>query len=192
MSSYTRHSCQWWARSAQHRVILTLQLCAFLSSPPPARASVSSAAQSAHCPPASRTHQPPTAPPPPNRPALLAFPPPLPMERTCEHKAEHAGPPTGESLPERCKQEPWPPPSCRHPLSPHPRPLAVTGHLTSSGTPCLCFSDPPVVFNLMLCSATKFRFFFPSPHANNRYCSNKHTREQLCNRSCSNKTHTHV
>jgi hypothetical protein len=68
----------------------------------------------------------------------------------------------------------------------------ITGHLTSSGTPCLCFSDPPVVFNLMLCSATKFRFFFPSPHANNRYCSNKHTREQLCNRSCSNKTHTHV
>jgi hypothetical protein len=45
MSSYTRHSCQWWARSAQHRVILTLQLRAFLSSPPPARASVSSCAR---------------------------------------------------------------------------------------------------------------------------------------------------
>ena len=25
---------------------------------------------------------------------------------------------------------PWPPPSCRSPLSPHPRPLVVTGHLT--------------------------------------------------------------
>jgi hypothetical protein len=57
------------------------------------------------------------------------------MGRTCEHKAEHAGPPTAESLPERCKQEPWPPPSCRHPLSPHPRPLAVTSHLTSSPPP---------------------------------------------------------
>jgi len=54
-----------------------------------------------------------------------------------EHKAEHAGPPTTESLPERCKQEPWPPPSCRHPLSPHARPLAVTSHLTSSPLPSL-------------------------------------------------------
>jgi hypothetical protein len=74
-------------------------------------------------------------PPPPNRPALLAFPPHLPTGRTCEHKAEHAGPPTAESLPERCKRKPWPPPSCRSPLSPHPRPLVVTGHLTSSPPP---------------------------------------------------------
>ena len=72
----------------------------FLSSPPPARASVSSATQSDHCPPTNRTHRRPAVPPPPNRPALLAFPPPLPTERTCEHKAEHAGPPTEESLPE--------------------------------------------------------------------------------------------
>ena len=107
-------------------------LRAFLSSPPPARASVSSATQSAHCPPTNRTHRRPAAPPPPNRPALLAFPPHLPTGRTCEHKAEHAGPPTAESLPERCKRKPWPPPSCRSPLSPHPRPLVVTGHLTSS------------------------------------------------------------
>ena len=48
MPSYSRHSCQWWACSAQHRVMLSLQLRAFLSSPPPARASVSSAVQSAH------------------------------------------------------------------------------------------------------------------------------------------------
>ena len=107
----------------------------FLSSPPPALASVSFAAQSAHCSPASRTPRRPTTPPPLNRPALLAFPPPLPTERTCEHKAEHAGPPTAESLPEWCEQEPWPPPSCRHPLSPHPRPHAVTSHLTSSPPP---------------------------------------------------------
>jgi hypothetical protein len=69
---------------------------------------------------------------------VVVLPPPLesgPMGRTCEHKAEHAGPPTAESLPERCKPEPWPPPSCRHPLSPHPRPLAVTSHLTSSPRP---------------------------------------------------------
>jgi len=45
------------------------------------------------------------------------------MARTREHKAEHAGPPTAESLPERRKQEPWPPPSCRPPLSPHARHL---------------------------------------------------------------------
>ena len=142
MPSYSRHSCQWWACSAQHRVMLSLQLRAFLSSPPPALASVSFAAQSAHCSPASRTPRRPTAPRPPNRPALLAFPPPLPTERTCEHKAEHAGPPTAKSLPEWCEQEPWPPPSCRHPLSPHPRPLAVTSHLTSS---------PPLVIVRILC-----------------------------------------
>ena len=137
MPSYSRHSCQWWACSAQHRVMLSLQLRAFLSSPPPALASVSFAAQSAHCSPASRAPRRPTAPPPPNRPALLAFPPPLPTERTCEHKAEHAGPPTAKSLPGWCEQEPWPPPSCRHPLSPHPRPLAVTSHLTSSPPPTM-------------------------------------------------------
>jgi hypothetical protein len=112
-------------------------LRAFLSSPPPARASVSSATQRAHCPPTNCTHLRPDAPPPPNRPALLAFPPPLPTGRTCEHKAEHAGPPTAESLPEQCKREPWPPPSCRSPLSPHPHPLVVTGHLTSSPPPVL-------------------------------------------------------
>ena len=56
------------------------------------------------------------------------------MGRTCEHKAEHAGPPTAESLPEWCEQEPWPPPSCRHPMSPHPRPLAVTSHSPSLAT----------------------------------------------------------
>ena len=147
MPSYSRHSCQWWACSAQHRVMLSLQLRAFLSSPPPALASVSFAAQSAHCSPASRTPRRPTAPPPPNRPALLAFPPPLPTERTCEHKAEHAGPPTAKSLPEWCEQEPWPPPSCRHPLSPHPRPLAVTSHLTSSPPPTMvCFSQVVSLF----------------------------------------------
>jgi hypothetical protein len=58
-------------------------LRAFLSSPPPARASVSSTTQSAHCPPANRTQRRPAAPSPPNRPALLAFPPPLPTGRTC-------------------------------------------------------------------------------------------------------------
>ena len=68
------------------------------------------------------------------------LPPSSPNERTCEHKAEHAGPPTAKSLPEWCEQEPWPPPSCRHPLSPHPRPLAVTSHLTSSPPPTMC--DP--------------------------------------------------
>jgi hypothetical protein len=136
MSSYSRHSCQWWSCSAQHRVMLSLQLRAFfLSSPPPALARVSFAAQIAHCSPASRTPRRPTVPPPPNRPSLLAFQPPLPTELTCEHKAEHAGPPTAKSLPEWCEQEPWPPQSCRHPLSPHPRPLAVTSHLTSSPPP---------------------------------------------------------
>ena len=69
---------------------------------------------------------------PPSSPSPL-----LPTERTCEHKAEHAGPPTAKSLPEWCEQEPWPPPSCRHPLSPHPRPLAVTSHLTSSPPPTM-------------------------------------------------------
>jgi len=63
------------------------------------------------------------------------LPPSSPNERTCEHKTEHAGPPTAKSLPGWCEQEPWPPPSCRHPLSPHPRPLAVTSHLTSSPPP---------------------------------------------------------
>ena len=63
------------------------------------------------------------------------LPPSSPNERTCEHKAEHAGPPTAKSLSEWCEQEPWPPPSCRHPLSPHPLPLAVTSHLTSSPPP---------------------------------------------------------
>ena len=65
------------------------------------------------------------------------LPPSSPNERTCEHKTEHAGPPTAKSLPGWCEQEPWPPPSCRHPLSPHPRPLAVTSHLTSSPPPTI-------------------------------------------------------
>ena len=68
------------------------------------------------------------------------LPPSSPNERTCEHKTEHAGPPTAKSLPGWCEQEPWPPPSCRHPLSPHPRPLAVTSHLTSSPPPTMVVS----------------------------------------------------
>jgi hypothetical protein len=40
------------------------------------------------------------------------------MGRTCEHKAEHAGPPVVEPPPERRKQEPRPPPSRRHPRAP--------------------------------------------------------------------------
>ena len=40
------------------------------------------------------------------------------MGRTCEHKAERAGPPVAEPPPERRKQEPRPPPSRRHPRAP--------------------------------------------------------------------------
>jgi hypothetical protein len=99
MPSYSRHSCQWWACSAQHRVMLSLQLRAFLSSPPPALASVSFAAQSAHCSPASRTPRRPTAPRPPNRPALLAFPPPLPTSARASTKQSTPGPrPRNRSL----------------------------------------------------------------------------------------------
>ena len=75
--------------------------------------------------------RPPTATPSPNRSALLAFPPPLPMERTCKHKAQHSGPPAAESLPERRKHEPWPPPSRRHPLGLLPRPYTAASLLTS-------------------------------------------------------------
>ena len=130
-------------RASGGRALLSTESCypcifaLFYPRPPPALASVSFAAQSAHCSPASRTPRRPTAPRPPNRPALLAFPPPLPTERTCEQKAKHAGTPTAKSLFEWCEQEPWPPPSCRHPLSPHPRPLAVTSHLTSSPPPTI-------------------------------------------------------
>ena len=74
------------------------------------------------------------------------LPPSSPNERTCEHKTEHAGPPTAKSLSEWCEQEPWPPPSCRHPLSPHPRPLAVTSHLTSSPPPTI--QCPVVQYNV--------------------------------------------
>jgi hypothetical protein len=77
------------------------------------------------------THRRPTSTPSPNRSALLAFPPPLPMERTCKHKAQHSGPPAAESLPERRKHEPWPPPSRRHPLGLLPRPYTAASLLTS-------------------------------------------------------------
>ena len=74
------------------------------------------------------------------------LPPSSPNERTCEHKTEHAGPPTAKSLPGWCEQEPWPPPSCRHPLSPHPRPLAVTSHLTSSPPPTIVSTSVKTFF----------------------------------------------
>jgi hypothetical protein len=93
------------------------------------------------------------------------LPPSSPNERTCEHKAEHAGPPTAKSLPEWCEQEPWPPPSCRHPLSPHPRPLAVTSHLTSSPPPpiVLVVAGPRQVF-IMIPHTTNFILISFSTH----------------------------
>jgi len=57
------------------------------------------------------------------------------MERTCKHKAQHSRPPAAESLPERRKHEPWPPPFCRHPLglSPSSLPTSTLVHLISRG-----------------------------------------------------------
>ena len=92
----------------------------------PARGSAPRRSAPAARKPAARKH-PPAADrsPLPQQARPPRLPPSSPNERTCEHKTEHAGPPTAKSLPGWCEQEPWPPPSCRHPLSPHPRPLAV-------------------------------------------------------------------
>ena len=92
-------------RASGGRALLSTESCypcsfaLFLSSPPPALASVSFAAQSAHCSPASRTPRRPTAPRPPNRPALLAFPPPLPTSARASTKQSTPGPrPRNRSL----------------------------------------------------------------------------------------------
>ena len=135
-ASYSRHSCQWWACSAQHRVMLSLQPAAsrfFILAPSgPCERQLRCTerpllASQPHTPAPDRAPSSQQARPP-------RLPPSSPNERTCDHKAEHAGPPTAKSLSEWCEQEPWPPPSCRHPLSPHPLPLAVTSHLTSTST----------------------------------------------------------
>ena len=139
-----RNATSWC--SAQHRVMLSLQLRAFLSSPPPALAGVSFAAQSAQCSPASRTPRRPTAPPLPTGPP--SSPSPLLSQRSARASTNQSTPgprPRNRSLSGANRSPGRRRPVGRDPLSPHPRPLAVTSHLTSSPPPtmvfmCLCNS----------------------------------------------------
>ena len=62
---------------------------------------------------------------------LPCLPLPLEMTSTCKDYAQPPGPPTADSLSERCNRKPWPPPSRRPPLSLRPPPCTASSPPTS-------------------------------------------------------------